>query len=232
MSQDQASEEARQDIFHQILINSLHTLTVTQRPHADRDSVCTICVEPFQPDQFLLQHQAPCNNSWHSECLLTWIDQFDRTNPTCPACRQRLRTMSSHNAAIQGEVVHDEMNDYPAAPARVNLYLWISDFTHMDIATGYITYHQLEIKGIYVAYQGWITVADLPDNVQQSPLFQLDESFPRNVTSMMQVRTFMWERDNEGSIYRRQGPRHYRIYIVEHNTTGHHDPMEREAVYR
>lgn len=178
-----------QDIVSDLVYQSFPTITVTQRPHADREPTCGICFEDFQPQQVLLQHESPCNNSWHADCLLMWINQPDRPNPTCPACRQQLRSS----------------NDLRRRVDQVDSYIWVSDLIHPEMIVAYLSHFQLMARGVYVADRGWITTADLPDQFRGFPLFSFSESFPAIVTRQMVENTASWESDPELEAIRQQG---------------------------
>lgn len=175
-----------QDVVSDLVFQSLHSITVTQRPHPNRDPTCGICFEDLLPHQVLLQHQPPCLNSWHADCLLTWTE---RPNPTCPACRQALR----------------ESNDLWRGVDEVDSYIWVSDLTHPEMIVSYLSHFQLMARGIYVAGRGWITAADFPDQFRGFPLFSFSESFPAIVTRQMVANTAAWESDLDIEAIRQQG---------------------------
>lgn len=73
------------------------------QPNANLGPTCTICMSEIDP--FVGEHMiAPCNHTFHEECLITWMDQ----KMECPVCRGRL--------PVPPELDHDDDAAPPMAP--------------------------------------------------------------------------------------------------------------------
>ena len=58
----------------------------TIRPHPSRNDDCTICLESLSSSQDLLMHLT-CKNSWHKDCIDTWLKARRLEDAKCPQCR-------------------------------------------------------------------------------------------------------------------------------------------------
>ncbi|RCH87501.1 hypothetical protein CU097_008551 [Rhizopus azygosporus] len=67
---------------------------------------CTICTEQFQQKELT---ELPCYHTYHSECILQWLE----LNASCPICRRSIRDRSNQPDQQREETrQHDLYPDY------------------------------------------------------------------------------------------------------------------------
>lgn len=88
----------------------------------------------------------------------------------------------------------------------------------------YLLHYRLVARGIYVAGQGWLTDADLPDTLRDFALLSLEESFPAIVTRQMGANTADFEANPEVEALHRQNLHPFEI------TSAHFDQESGQLV--
>ncbi|CAO3700800.1 hypothetical protein G6F70_002172 [Rhizopus microsporus] len=67
---------------------------------------CTICTEQFQQKELT---ELPCHHTYHSECILQWLE----LNASCPICRRSIRDRNNQPDQQREEIrQHDLYPDY------------------------------------------------------------------------------------------------------------------------
>ncbi|KAK5958810.1 hypothetical protein OHC33_000653 [Knufia fluminis] len=101
-----ATNTTMQAIVSDPTFKQLKNIQLFKGPAAARDPDCTICILPFEDDEWLLKHE-DCGQSFHADCLLQWLSE----KCTCPWCRGCLK---SHDHAElereleEGEVIEED----------------------------------------------------------------------------------------------------------------------------
>ena len=75
---------------------------------------CTICLEPASPEAGQLTPFGPCQHTFHTHCILRWMERLGRT--TCPLCRgpltlESLEFAPSSRSGAVGPVTIDLLDD-------------------------------------------------------------------------------------------------------------------------
>lgn len=70
----------------------------------DDDSDCPICFDRMDVSGNLTYCRAACGTNFHADCIQRWLGQQNRTQPTCPNCRQPWETSTKKqgNSGRQG----------------------------------------------------------------------------------------------------------------------------------
>ncbi|PHZ08032.1 uncharacterized protein RHIMIDRAFT_248055 [Rhizopus microsporus ATCC 52813] len=66
---------------------------------------CTICTEQFQQKEIT---ELPCHHTYHSECILQWLE----LNASCPICRRSIRDRNNQPDQREERRQHDLYPDY------------------------------------------------------------------------------------------------------------------------
>jgi len=89
----------------------------------DDDSDCPICFDRMDVSGNLTYCRAACGTNFHADCIQRWLGQQNRTQPTCPNCRQPWETTTkkigkagregfTNLGALQGQSLKRDTSTY------------------------------------------------------------------------------------------------------------------------